>query len=61
MKPEEKSKFLHDLRAPLARAQTYSKLLAESKIDAELLQKLQEALADLERMIRIAESPNSSR
>jgi len=47
--------FLHDLRAPLARARTYAKLLEEEISANEILRHLQEALEDLDRRIRAAE------
>lgn len=49
--------FIHDLRAPLARAQTYAKLLEDAKPEEidELLPQLRKALDDLERLLRDAE------
>ncbi len=55
------AKFLHDLRAPLARARTYAKLLAEEANDESgLLPALLQALEDLEARIRLAEEDLSS-
>ncbi len=57
----ETAKLLHDLRAPLARARTYAKLLEEEIADGELeyLRSLQIALEDLEARIRNAEEHDS--
>ncbi len=50
------ARLLHDLRAPLARAQTYAKLLAEDQPrDASLLEELLRALEELDRLLRNAE------
>jgi signal transduction histidine kinase len=51
---KDRAKLLHDLRAPLARAQTYAKLLEDAKPEeaAELLPQLQRALDDLEKLLR---------
>lgn len=55
---KNEANFLHDLRAPLARARTYGKLLAEEvpENSAELMRELMLALDDLEARIRAAES-----
>lgn len=57
-------RFVHDLRAPLARAKTYGKLLAEElsrEGDAmPLLLQLQAALEDLDMLLKQAESPDKS-
>ncbi len=57
MKAAKIPQLLHDLRAPLARALTYSKLLEEARPEesAELLPPLRKALEDLERLLRAAE------
>ncbi len=47
--------FLHDLRAPLARAKTYGKLLLDAKQDDELVRELLRALEDLDARLREAE------
>lgn len=52
--------FLHDLRAPLARARTYGKLLQEDSTDAELLKQLLLALEDLDERLKSAEENSSS-
>lgn len=51
------ARFLHDLRSPLARAQTYAKLLSDAGPDEapELLRQLRLALDDLEMLLRQAE------
>jgi signal transduction histidine kinase len=50
-------RLLHDLRSPLARAQTYAKLLEDAAAEevAELLGHLRLALDDLEKLLRAAE------
>jgi signal transduction histidine kinase len=57
MKKDELAKLLHDLRAPLARAQTYAKLLddANAAEHAELLPQLKRALTDLNALLSAAE------
>lgn len=57
MSDRELSQLFHDLRAPLARAQTYSKILSEAQPEEvpELLEPLRKALADLDQLIRQAE------
>ena len=56
--------LLHDLRAPLARAKTYGKLMAELNNlpgeAKELLTLLQNALEDLDRILREAAAQGSS-
>jgi signal transduction histidine kinase len=53
MKPEELAKAIHDLRAPLARAKTLVKLLAEAKPEEapELLREIMKELNDLDRSL----------
>jgi hypothetical protein len=55
--PAQLSQFFHDLRAPLSRARTYAKLLADDPQvkDNELLEHLLHALDDLEARIRAEE------
>ena len=52
-----KDTFFHDLRAPLARAQTYAKLLEGAKPEelVELLPQLRKALDELDSLLRAAE------
>lgn len=51
-------KFFHDLRAPLARAQTYGKLIQDASPEelAELVPLLNQALADLSALLAEAEA-----
>ena len=51
-------KLAHDLRAPLARARAYSKMLREDceGEQAELAESVLQALEDLERLLRAAEA-----
>ncbi len=51
----EQSHFFHDLRAPLARARTYGKLLLEESRNNELVTELLRALDELEARIRAEE------
>jgi len=53
-----RARLLHDLRAPLARATTYSKLLAEASPEesSELLLALQKSLSDMDELLRETES-----
>ncbi len=52
------ARFFHDLRAPLARALTFSKLLEEARPNeaAELLVSLQKSLEDLDQLLQNAEA-----
>jgi|GEM_PF-5391041 len=52
--------FLHDLRAPLARARTYGKLLQEDSGDTDLLKQLLLALEDIDAKLRVAEEKNAT-
>ncbi|MGZ3651374.1 MAG: hypothetical protein ACXWR1_01700 [Bdellovibrionota bacterium] len=56
-KGAELAKLFHDLRAPLARAQTYSKLIegASPAEMGELMPQLRKALDDLDALLRSAE------
>jgi hypothetical protein len=56
------ARFFHDVRAPLARAQTYAKLLdgAQPSEAAELLLALRTALDDLDARLREAESGDAA-
>ena len=53
----DQGRFLHDLRAPLARARAYAKLLREDCAgeQAELADQVLQALEDLEKLVRAAE------
>lgn len=55
--PLADDRFLHDLRAPLARARAYSKLLREDCAgeQAELADQVLRALEDMEKLLRAAE------
>ena len=57
MKEQELAKLMHDLRAPLARAQTYAKLLegASTEEAAEMLPQLRKDLDDLDALLRDAQ------
>ena len=57
MKKETLARLFHDLRAPLARAQTYGKLIEDANPAelAELVPQLKKALADLSQLISAAE------
>lgn len=55
-------KLAHDLRAPLARARSYARMLredckGEQGEQAELAEAVLKALEDLERLLRDAEGP----
>lgn len=54
---EALAKIFHDLRSPLARALTYSKLLAEATEAerAEIHSALQKSLDDLDKLLRSLE------
>lgn len=57
MKNDDLARIFHDLRAPLARAQTYGKLIEDASPEelAELVPHLKRALGDLDALIRDAE------
>ena len=54
MRYEVRDNFFHDLRAPLARARTYGKLLMENSDEErkDLTEALMQALDELERLLR---------
>jgi hypothetical protein len=58
----KEARFYHDLRAPLVRAQSYAKLLAEASAEElnELVDQLQLALNELGQKIKEAESETPS-